>query len=163
MNGRKLHLVPVGEKHLRLSGVPALLARFLFELPEILRRRDEAHGRLFQDLVPHEPDTNAEWHRLMDADLQHLFASAEETVLRDLTQFDAEKGEVVFPVAHVRAWMGALNQARLILGELHHVNEHDMDADNLDMTDPRQRALLQIHLLGWLLHLFIDHENPDRL
>lgn len=36
-----------------------------------------------------------------------------------------------------------------------------MDRDDLDMRRPRDKALLQIHLYGWLLQLLVDHEQDS--
>jgi hypothetical protein len=158
-----LRLELADDKHLRLTGISPLLAHCLFELPEILRLRDqpEPHQRLFPDPLQHDAESSAEWHRLMDDDLQHLFASAEEIVIRDLTQFDRKAAAITFPADHANAWMSALNQARLVLGAKYNVTEADMDDQDLDLTDPRKKALLQIHLFGWVLQHFVDHEQED--
>ncbi len=160
-----LHVELSDEKHLRITGVNPALAYCLFDVPEILRLRDQAepHERLFPDLLPGDPEANAEWHRLMDGDLYHLLASAGDVMTRDLTQFDPEQGEVTFPAEHIHAWMSALNQARLILGAKFQVAEADMDQQDLNVRDSRQKALLQIHLLGWLLELLIQIENPNSI
>lgn len=117
----RLQLDRPDEKSLRFSGVSAGVARCLFDLPDILRLRDQPGParRLFPDPTAHDPDANADWHRLMDSDLQHLFAAAEQIVTRDLTQFDPTRGQLTFSAAHANAWLSALNQARLILGSLH--------------------------------------------
>jgi hypothetical protein len=158
-----LHLETVDEKRVRLSNISPLLAHCLFEVPEILRLREQSgpHQRLFPDPIANDAESNAEWHRLMDGEFHHLFASADEIIVRDLTQLDPVQGHVTFPAEHINAWMSALNQARLILGAKFQVRETDMDRQDLDIRDPREKALLQIHLLGWLLQLFVEHENPD--
>lgn len=155
----------VDEKSVRLGNITPLLAHCLFEVPEILRLRDhpESQQRLFPDPTSHDSESNDDWHRLMDDELRHLFVSAGETIARDLTQLDAAQGQVTFPTEHINAWMSALNQARLILGEKFRVTEADMDRQDLEIRVPRDKALLQIHLLGWLLQLFVEHENPDAL
>ncbi len=156
-----LSLRSADEKTLRLTGISPVLAHCLFELPEILRLRDQPapRRRLLQDPSPRDVEANAEWHRLIDGELQHLFASAGETVARDLTQLDPASGQLDFPADHANAWMSALNQARLILGAQCDVTETDMEREDLDVRDPRHKALVQIHLLGWVLHLFIDHDD----
>jgi hypothetical protein len=57
--------------------------------------------------------------------------------------------------------MSAVNQARLILGELHHVTEDDMDSADLDLRRPKDHALFQIHILGFLLQQLIALQLPD--
>jgi hypothetical protein len=151
-----LRVEQADEKSLRVTGLSPVLAHCLFQLPEILRQRDadDAQRRLFPDPLPSDPKATAEWHELSDADLHHLFISAEETILRDLTGL--ENGEVQFAVAHLPAWISALNQARLILGELYHVTDGDMERADLDPDDAKDTALLQIHVLGYLLQLLVE-------
>jgi tetraacyldisaccharide-1-P 4'-kinase len=95
-----------------------------------------------------------------------LFVSAGETVTRDLTALvvdkeDAEAHQVTFPVEHLRAWMSALNQVRLILGEVHKINEEDMNRADFDPQSPKHMAALRIHLLGYLLQMFVELETGD--
>ncbi len=155
-----LTVVAVDEKTLALTGIPPLLAQCLFELPEILRRRETPgiRDRLYQVPRPDDPKAAAEWHEMADPELRHLFASAEETVSRDLTGLHED--HVRFPAAHLPAWMTALNQARLILGEAHRVTDADMERTDLNpATDPKDRALLQIHVLGFLLQRLVEHSQ----
>ena len=69
--------------------------------------------------------------------------------------------QVTFPVEHVDAWMSALNQARLILGELFSVTEKDMNATDLDAHSEKTLAIVRIHLLGYLLRLFVQLESGE--
>ncbi len=153
-----LTVVAVDEKTIAVSGIPPLLAQCLFELPEILRRRESPgiRDRLYQAARPDDPKARAEWHELADPDLRHLFASAEEIVTRDLTGL--QEDHVRFPAAHLPAWLTALNQARLILGETHRVTEADMERTDLDpASTAKDYALLQLHVLGFLLQLLVEH------
>ena len=52
-----------------------------------------------------------------------------------------------FPVAHLDAWLNALNQARLALAARHRITERDMEAIP-DHGDERALALFQIHVYG---------------
>ncbi|MCX7915842.1 MAG: DUF2017 family protein, partial [Verrucomicrobiae bacterium] len=123
---KPLRVVACDEKTVELTGIPPILRQCLFHLPEILRHRSQpgVRERLFPDLEPGNPRANAEWHDLADPELRHLFVSAEETVVRDLSALEGDRVRV--PLAHLAAWMSAINQARLILGELHHVTDRDM-------------------------------------
>ena len=69
--------------------------------------------------------------------------------------------QVTFAADHVNAWISALNQARLILGEIHEIDEADMNRSDLDPHNPKHVAAFRIHLLGHLLHLFVELENGD--
>jgi hypothetical protein len=57
--------------------------------------------------------------------------------------------------------MSALNQTRLILAEIHKVDEEDMECRDFDPQDPKHLAVLRIQLLGYLLHLFVELENGN--
>jgi hypothetical protein len=163
-----LRVRPLDEKRIRISGIPPVLAAMLRELPGILELRDslDAHARLFPDPTAEDDRVNNEWLQTVTPELRHLFVSAGETVTRDLTALTADKQSrethhIDFPVEHVTAWMSALNQTRLILGEVHKIDEQDMNHTDFDPQSPKHMAALRIHLLGHLLHLFVELENGD--
>jgi hypothetical protein len=160
---KHLSIELAGEKYLRITGIDPLLAGSLFELPRLLEQRDRPPSR--HRLYPHpfrpDPPANEEWHRLMDDDLHHLFVSAGETVERDLTGLEPDSHhkqhrQLLLTAAHGNAWMSALNQARLILAEQHAVTEADMTNEELDPHRDKDRALFKIHVLGYLLQLFVE-------
>jgi len=169
----ELRVQPIDEKHIRISGIPPVLAAMLRELPEILELRElpNAHARLFPNPTADHDKVNDEWQQMVTPELRHLFVSAGETVTRDLTALSSDKAnpegyQVTFPIEHVNAWMSAINQARLILAEVHKIDENEMDRTDFDPQSPKHMASLRIHLLGYLLHLFVDldkggePENP---
>jgi hypothetical protein len=163
-----LRVRPFDEKCIRISGIPPLLALMLRELPEILELRDspDAEARLFPNPTAKDDTVNREWHQVAAPELRHLFVSAGETVARDLTavtpdETAPEHYQVTFPVEHVNAWMSALNQARLILAAVHKIRDQDMNRTDFDPKSSKDVAALRIHLLGYLLHLFVDLENGD--
>ena len=163
-----LRVQPLDEKRIRISGIPPVLAVMLRELPEILELRDspDAQARLFPNPTAKDDEANKEWRQMAGPELRHLFVSAGETVARDLTALTAdetaaEEHQVTFPVEHVNAWMSALNQARLILAEVHKIHDKDMNRTDFDPTSPKHVAALRIHLLGYLLHLFVELDNGD--
>jgi len=163
-----LRVQALDEKHIRISGIPPVLAVMLREIPGILEMRDSpaAQTRLFPSPTRGDEKANKEWQQMVGPELRHLFVSAGETVARDLTALaadeeEAESFQVEFPVEHVRAWMNALNQTRLILGEVHGINEEDMNRVDFDPQTPKHLAALRIHLLGYLLQLFVELETGD--
>jgi len=166
-----LRVQPVDEKHVRISGMTPVLAAMLRELPEILELRDSpaAQARLFPNPIAGDDKANKEWQQTTGPELRHLFVSAGETVARDLTAIEADGGDanngyqVTFPVEHVRAWMSAINQARLILAEVHKIDEAEMSRTDLDPRRPKDMAALRIHVLGYLLHLFVELETGGEL
>jgi hypothetical protein len=164
----------VDDKHVQIAAIHPYLAICLFELPEILNRRDQpsAHDRMFPPLKRDDEKTNKEWHEMVGPDLRHLFVSAGETVTRDLTglredPLRAKHLQVMFPAEHLSSWMSAINEARLILGAVHQVTEDDMNDPSPDTNDPKTLAIVKIHVLGELMaHLvdFVDghHAKPKR-
>ena len=169
-----LRIEAVDEKTVRLTGIPPLVADCLQRLDEILAQRDSQPAR--QRLLP-KPSSdeviNAEWEQLVTPDLRHLFVTAAETVLRDLTALEPTPQRenlfcLAFPAAHLDAWMSAINQARLILSEQFNVTDLEMERCNLDPRCESDLALIRIHLLGWLLEVLVqfgeqdnDHSAPD--
>jgi hypothetical protein len=166
----QLRVQPVDTKTIRISGIEPFLADCLETLGETLEQRDSprASGRLFPPPTADSDKANEDWQKFVDPDLRHLFVSAGETVLRDLTGLQPEAPaqppasyQVTFSAQHANAWISALNQARLILGELFHITEEDMNKTRFDVTDERTLAIVRIHLLGYLLHLFVEMANPE--
>jgi len=163
-----LRVERLDEKHIRITGLTAMLAVILREMPEILESRDrpDASARLFPNPTTTHDKINKEWQQMVSPELRHLFVAAGEIVTRDLTamagnQEDPEAYEITFPVEHLSAWMSALNQTRLILAEVHKIDEQDMERQDFDPQDPKHLAALRIHLLGYLLHLFVELENGN--
>ncbi len=145
---------------LRLGGIDEVIAHCLRHVPAILERRDSgtARGRLYPDGMPSDPRRNDEWHRLMDDELRHLFESAAETFQRDLPLLDLEHGEIVFPAHHARAWMSAINQARIVLTELHGLTQHDFERDEIDVDSPHDGALAIVQVLAYVLQTLVEAE-----
>lgn len=161
-----LSVQPLDEKRILISGIPAVLAAMLREMPEILELRDspDARARLYPNPTRGNNKIDQEWHQMAGPELRHLFVSAGETVARDLTALTADKEngdvwQVAFPIEHVPAWMSALNQTRLILGEVHKIDEVEMNRTEFDPQSAKHMAALRIHLLGYLLHLFVELDS----
>ena len=163
-----LRVQPVDSKTIRISGIEPFLADCLETLGQTLELRDSPRvsHRLFPPPTADNDRANEEWRKYAGPELRHLFVSAGETVLRDLTGLKPEETtppsyEVSFSAAHANAWITSLNQARLILGELYHVTEEDMSRTRFDVNDDRTLAIVRIHLLGYLLHLFVELETGE--
>ena len=144
---------------LELSGLDATVVHCLRRIPAILARRDSAglRNRLHPDALPHEPARNAEWHRLMDSELRRLFEKAEQTLARDLDGVTANAVTIAFPTLHLKAWMSAINQARVLLAEEHQLEARDMERDQFMAGSDRDRALVEVQILGYLLHVLVEH------
>ena len=164
----ELRVRPLDEKHIRVSGIVPVLTVVLRELPEILEQRDspDAHDRLFPNPTAADDKINKEWQQMVSPELRHLFVTAGETVARDLaglagSRSSRETYEITLPVEHLKAWMSALNQARLILAEIHKIDDEEMNVTDLDPRNPKHVAAFRIYLLGYLLHLFVELEIGD--
>jgi hypothetical protein len=147
-----------GEKHIRVTGLDPVILDCLHALPEILDQRDQPAAR--QRLLPDptiDPAINADWRQAVAPELRHLFVVAGDTVTRDLTGITTE-GELTFAVEHLNAWMSALNEARLILGEIFRITKADMETTEFDVTTPKGLAVLRIHVLGYFLQLLVELE-----
>jgi len=157
----------VNEKTIRLTGLNSLAASCLHGIEEILAHRDSpAAGRRLMPPPSADEAINAEWEKFVTPDLRHLFVTAAETVLRDLTALEVEPRRpnhfrIAFPIAHLDAWLSALNQARLILGEQSHVTDEMMERRDLDPQSEADLAILRIHLLGWVLELLVEFSFGD--
>ena len=163
---RHLRIESDGVNRLRLRGVDPVLLDCLQRLPEILGQRDapEVRQRLFPDPTDAETETNCDWQRLIAPELRHLFEAAGETVARDLANLAPDPQhkhhfQISFAADHLNAWMSAINQARLILGELFQVTEADMNRPDFDLDQPKGLALFRIHVLGYLLQLLVEHAS----
>jgi Domain of unknown function (DUF2017) len=141
-----------------LRDVDTPIAFCLLQVPAIVARRDdpEMRSRIYPDATAGDAARNAEWHRLMDGELRHLFESAARTLERDLGAFDVARREVAFPAAHLTAWMTAINQARVVLAELHGFGESDLASTELDADDPRGAALVELQILGYVLQVLVE-------
>jgi hypothetical protein len=98
--------------------------------------------RLFPPAYENDADGEGEYHRLMDDELaagrRDALRILEETVDRD--RLDEEE-------AH--AWLGALNDLRLVLGTRLGVTEELYERD-FDPRDPRGEELAVYLYLSWL-------------
>lgn len=155
---RTLTIRHAGKAQIRIAGIPPVVVACLHEIKDILSQRDQAgpHERLFPSPTQDSESIRRDWAQFVTPDLKHLFESAGETLAADLEGMEPEKGatgfcRVIFPSSHLDAWMSAINQARLILGELAHVTEADMNLRRPEPGSPRHAAVVRIAALGWLL------------
>ncbi len=155
---------------LRFTNLAPFFADSLLQIPDILALRDRPD--IARRLFPAPSDDariNREWISLAEPELRRLFASAGEIMAGDLAGLELEARRspafrIVFPANHTNAWMSALNEARLILGEQYGVTEEDMTRPLRDLENPRELALARIWALGYLLELLVAgaEEPPPR-
>ena len=148
----------VDPQTLAIGGLDPLLCELLQQIPLHADPEDHpaARARLFSPpaAAGEEPALHADWQEYVEPELRQLFESALETVRRDLAGFPpptpAREYTLRIPIAHLDAWLNALNQARLALAARHEVTERDMErvpAKAARATSPSSRsrftALLQ--------------------
>ncbi|MDP8957184.1 MAG: DUF2017 domain-containing protein [Actinomycetota bacterium] len=126
--------IPDQEREI-LAGLPA-------RLRELLGSDDPAVGRLFPPAYEDDPVRQADYETVVRGDLtaQRLrsLEVMEETLRAD--RLDEEQ---------LTAWLGALNDLRLVLGTKLDVDE-DMDPDDIPETDDQAPAYALYYYLGWL-------------
>jgi len=115
--------------------------------------------RLYPDTF-RDPAEEAAWRKLMQTELEHLVLSRREIIQRDLAKLRRDgPGLYRFPIGkgHDKAWLSALNAARLALFALHDLRPEHMEAEpeDLDGDDERQLALVRIHIMGFLQELLL--------
>jgi Domain of unknown function (DUF2017) len=121
-------------------------------LPEVLRGAvtgdDPAAQRLFPPAHPGDPVREEEYRRLTRESLvgKRLFAIEVVEATLDAERLDEEQ---------LSAWLGALNDLRLVLGSRLEVTEESYDRD-LDPGDPQAPAMALYHYLSWLVAQAVD-------
>jgi len=132
-----------GDFRLRLTrGERDALRSLPGQLRELLATDDPSLVRLFPPAYPDDQEWNDEFERLTRGELRGTKADAlrvmEETV-------DAER----LTEEQLRAWLGALNDLRLVLGTRLEVTEETY-ADDVLPGDPRAPEFALFAYLSWL-------------
>jgi Domain of unknown function (DUF2017) len=119
-----------------------LLDLLAAELVQLVTADDDAVARLFPAAYRDDPAAEEEYRRLtrsslVDGRVSMLETLRETSSAERLTQQEAD------------AWLGALNDLRLVLGERLGVTE-DLYANGIDPHDPRAPELSVYGWLTWL-------------
>jgi hypothetical protein len=146
-----------------LRRLPPVMALALRELPGLLA--DDAPGirnRLTGNPYPGDPEAARQWDEYAVPELEHLFRSARDLVGRDLASLAPEprvrnRFRVEIPADHLNAWLSALASVRVALGEAHSLTEEELESLLPPvLTCERDRAILLVHLLGWVQGLLVE-------
>jgi hypothetical protein len=146
-----------------LRHLPPILALAVRELPDLLS--DDAPGirrRLTGSPYPEGSEDARQWEKHAVPDLDHLFRDARDLVLKDLPSLAPEprsrgRFRMEIPAKHLRAWLSSLAAVRVALADEHGITEEEMERELPPvLVDGKQRALLFIHLLGWLQGLLVE-------
>lgn len=146
-----------------LRRLPPVMALALRDLPALLA--DDAPGirnRLTGNPYPEDEEAARQWEKYAVPELEHLFRSARDLVGRDLASLAPEprlrnRFRVDIPAGHLNAWLSALASVRVALGEAHSLTEEEMETLLPPvLTGERDRAILLVHLLGWVQGLLVE-------
>ncbi len=145
--GRRVKRLRDGSFELRLSRQErAVLAGLPQQVADLLESDDPSVRRLFPPAYADDAGLEAEYRRLMGDDLlashRQALAVMEETVRADRLDRD-----------QLAAWLGALNDLRLVLGTRLNVSE---DMSGVSADDPRAAELAVYGYLGWLQEQVVD-------
>ena len=144
---RRIRRTRKGDFEIRLAdGERDLLARLVPQLRELLLDAEDGPDpslrRLFPTAYPDDPERDAEYHQLVHDDLLGRHQAALDTLEATIQETRLDEEQLV-------AWMGAINDLRLVLGTRLDVSE-DTDLD-VDPEDPDSAALAVYGYLGFLL------------
>jgi hypothetical protein len=131
----------------------AVIGALVGELRQLLAQeeRDESLRRLFPPAYRDDAEADAEYHDLMDDDLLAGRLQSLEIVSTTLAEEELDEEQLL-------AWMGGLNNLRLVLGTRLDVSE-ETEIFDIDPADPNARALAVYGYLGWLLEHVVDALN----
>jgi hypothetical protein len=141
------------------SEVEQPIAEMFLSIPSALEPDGNraAHARLFPDPAGGKDEKiSQEWADYVVPELREGFENAAVTVEGDLGSLIAGEA-LTIPLAHVDAWLNALNQARLVLAARFEVTEEDMNnPEPFDSQNEREMAISQIHVFGLLQECLIQ-------
>lgn len=129
----------------------ALIAAIVPDLRGLLADdpNDEMLTRLFPTARPDDAEAEAEYREMVRHDLVSKRLARLDMVaeLAEATALDHEQ---------LAAWMGAVNDIRLVLGTRLEVTEDDEYDDDPDSDDPESVARSAYWYLGWLLEHLVE-------
>lgn len=148
--GRRVRRSRRGDFELRLpDDERAMLSTVLPQLRQMLDGdlADPALRRLFPTAYADDPERDREYQQLVRDDLADRRRAAVDTVLATLDRDRLDEAEL-------SAWMGAVNDLRLVLGTRLDVSEESDPVPDAD--DPQAPLLVLYGYLGYLLESIVD-------
>ena len=125
-----------------------ILGGLVGELRATLAVPDPLLARLYPPAFPDDPEAEAAFQDLVRADL--------EADRRDrVAVVDETLGARSLDEAQATAWMGALNDLRIVLGTRLGVTD-ETEASHIDEDDPDAERRIVYAYVGWLLGQFVD-------
>jgi hypothetical protein len=140
---RRIRRTRKGDYELRIpQSERAVLRQLIGELRELLPSEDAAVGRLFPPAYADDDPANEEYARLMHDDLLAERTAALDEFERTVDARRVTEDQLV-------AWMGSVNDLRLVLGTKLDVTE-EMYERPLTEDTPNASQLAIYHYLGYL-------------
>ncbi|MGH2676857.1 MAG: DUF2017 family protein [Actinomycetota bacterium] len=138
-----MHRTRGGRFRLRLTDEEREVLRALpGQLREILHTDDPSLRRLHPPAYQDDPEREAEYHRLVRDDLlRHR--------LQALEMMEATIDARTLDQEQMTAWLGAINDLRLVLGTRVDVTE-ELYEEGIPPEDPRAATFALYQYLGWL-------------
>jgi hypothetical protein len=153
------------EQTLLLSGLDVFCCELLRQIPPSaeVEEGDAAYSRLYPSpTAGKDRRLEEDWKDYVTPELRELFQSSMEIVREDLSTFPSDEPAMEYslhiPVKHLKAWINAMNQARLALAARYNVTERDMEAEPQE-NNARALALFQIHFYGILQEYFLRESD----
>ena len=101
-----------------------------------------------------------DWTEFVRPEIERGFAESRELIGADLATAKLESGRLsrlTFPTNHVESWLVVLNQARLVLVEVHKFTERELTAHLLPLSfTRRQLVLIQINFYAAIQERLIE-------
>jgi Domain of unknown function (DUF2017) len=138
-----VHRIRGGRFRLRLTDEEREVLRALpGQLREILHTDDPSLRRLHPPAYQDDPERDAEYRRLVRDDLLRQR-------LQSLEMMEATIDAGTLDEEQMTAWLGAINDVRLVLGTRLDVTE-EMYEEGIPPEDPRAATFALYQYLGWL-------------
>lgn len=116
---------------------------------------DPALARLLPDAYQDDPAAATDFRRYTEADLRASKRSAASTALAQLQPLLEVGGKLALDRDAADAWLGWMNDIRLVLGTRLEVTEETYE-EEVSADDPRGQALAVYGWLGWLQESLIS-------
>jgi hypothetical protein len=120
------------------------------------RPDDPALARLFPDAYPDDPDATAEFRRYTQADLTAERRRRATLALESLERIKGG-GRLSLTTAEAAAWLGALNDLRLVLGTRLEITADEQEpGEGFGPDDPRTAYVPVYYYLGYLQETLVE-------
>jgi Domain of unknown function (DUF2017) len=126
----------------------------------VSRPDDPALARLFPDAYPDDPEAAAEFRRYTQSDLGGERRRRTSVAVASLGRIPGG-GRLSLSEKEALAWLGALNDMRLVLGTRLEITEDDQEpGQDFGPDDPRAAYIPVYYYLGYLQETLVEALTP---